>query len=246
MQKLELHFSDLRAGCVFPDRLEQLPRALDELELRGSYPVIVLVGGFIQEQHAEATQRAIEVIAAFAEENHALIICGGSDLGVMASIGHTRAAHRYTFPLLGINLKHLVTWRKGPRSKRLLWWGIKRWPLSSGYSHFLLVPGNQYGEDSLWIAEAATCLSQGDRSVTVMANGGRVARKDISLSLEDKRPVIALAGTGRFADELSNQPDKPPLLKAVPADDENALRQLLQVTILMNKENKKNDCSNKS
>jgi hypothetical protein len=244
MQKLELHFSDHRAVCVFPDRLEQLPQALDELELRGRYSVIVLVGGFIQEQHAGATQKAIEIIAASAEEKQALIICGGSDLGVMGSIGQTRAAHGYIFPLLGINLKNLVSWPEGPRSKRFLWWGTERWPLSTGYSHFILVPGNQYGEDSPWIAEAATCLSQGDRSVTIVANGGSVTRKDISLSLALGRPVLALAGTGRLADELAKQSDKPILVMTVQAEDENALRQALQLAFQPTRRTQ-NDFSNK-
>lgn len=239
MQKLELHFSNHRAQCVFPARRDELPRALDELELRSNYPVMVLVGGFIQKQHAEVTQNAIEVIAASAEENHALIICGGSDLGVMGSIGRTRAEHGYTFPLLGINLKSLVTWPKGPRSKRFLWWGTERYLLSTGYSHFILVPGDQYGEDSPWIAAAADHLSQRDRSLTIVANGGSVTRKDISLSLEHGRPVLALAGTGRLADELANGSDRPIMVMSVPAEDGNALSQALRLALSTNKEKTK-------
>ena len=228
MRKLEIQFPNHRALCILPDRNEQLPQALGELNLRGSYPVIVLVGGFIPSQHAEATQKAIEVVAVFAEENRALILCGGSDLGIMASIGQTRAAHRYTFPLLGINLENLVTWPNGPRGKHFLWWGEQRWPLSTGYSHFILVPGDHFGEDSPWIAQAAMCLSQGNKSVTILANGGGVARKDVALSLENGRPVIALAGTGRLADEMAQQPSNTKFVTVVQAEDNMALTQVLQ------------------
>ena len=236
MRKLEIQFSDDRAACVFPDRLEQLPEAVGVLGLRDNYPLIVLVGGFIKDQHVEATQNAIETLAAFAEENSVLVICGGSDLGVMASIGRTRAAHRYTFPLLGINLKKLVTWPGGPQGRRFLWWQAEKVSLAPGYSHFMLAPGKQYGDDSPWIAKTAALLSKGNRSVTVLANGGNVSRKDIALSLDDERPVIALAGTGRFADELADQPDRPALISSVPADDEDELGQAMQLAFSIHKE----------
>ena len=236
MRKLEIQFSDQRAPCVFPDRLEQLPQAFGELGLRDNYPLIVLVGGFIQDQHVKATLKAIETIAAFAEENRVLVICGGSDLGVMASIGRTRTAHRYTFPLLGINLEKLVTWPGGPQGKGFLWWREEKVSLAPGYSHFILVPGKQYGDDSPWIAKAAVLLSKGNRSVTVLANGGSVSRKDIALSLDYERPVIALAGTGRYADEIANQPDKPSLVTSSQADDEEALKQAIYLAISKDKE----------
>ena len=231
MRKLEIQFSAHHASCVFPDSLEQLPQALGDLGLVDSYPVIVLIGGFIQEAHVEATQRAIETIAAFAEENGVLVICGGSDLGVMASIGRTRAACRDNFPLLGVNLEELVTWPGSPRGHRFLWWGEKRVSLAPGYSHFLLVPGTHYGEDSPWIAEAAGCLSQGNQSVTILANGGSVSRKDIALSLEQGRQVIVLAGTGRLADQLAGDPDRSAMVASVDAQDEQSLRQILQMAI---------------
>jgi hypothetical protein len=76
--------------------------------------------------------------------------------------------------------------------------------------------------------DAATSLSQDSRSVTVLANGGSVARKDIGLSLECNRPVIALAGTGRLADEMAGQSDRSALITPVQAEDENMLWKTLQ------------------
>lgn len=244
MRRIEIPFLLDCTPSVFPKSPAQLPQALVELNLASSYPVIVLIGGFIQDKFARATQKAIETVAAFAEENSALIICGGSDLGVMASIGRTRAAHRYTFPLLGINLEKLVTWPGGPQVKGFLWWREDKVSLAPGYSHFILVPGKQYGDDSPWIAEAATLLSKGSRSVTVLANGGSISRKDIALSLEKKRSVIVLEGTGRLADEMANQPDRPALVTAVPAEDEDRLRKTMLSAISIYKENS-NDSTNK-
>lgn len=236
MRKTEIQFSDQRALCVFPERREHLPQAITELNLGDSYPVIVLIGGYIQSQHAEATQKAIEVIAAFANEHSALVICGGTEVGIMGSIGQTRAAHRYGFPLLGITLEKLVTWPNGPRPKRFLWWGEERWPLSSGYSHFILAPGERFGEDSPWLAEAASCLSQDNKSVTILTNGGGVTQKDVALSIEMGRPVIVMAGTGRLADSMANEPNKPELVAIVQAVNETALREALQSQFNVNGE----------
>jgi hypothetical protein len=236
MRKLEISFPHHRALCVFPDCHEQLNEAMAELSLNGSYPVIVLIGGYIQNQHAEATQKAIETIAAFAEENQALVICGGTEVGIMGSIGQTRIAQRYRFPLLGITLEKLVTWPGGPHASRSLWWRKEHWSLSTGYSHFILAPGQKFGEDSPWLAEAASHLSRVDKSVTILANGGGVARKDVALSLEYKRPVIVLAGTGRLADSMADEPDQPALVMTVQARDEVALREVLQSRLGIAKE----------
>ena len=65
----------------------------------------------------------------------------------------------------------------------------KRWQLEPHYSHFILVPGSQFGDESAWIVDTAT-LSKGNRSVTILINGGEISRKDIELSLEHSRPVI--------------------------------------------------------
>jgi hypothetical protein len=234
MPKQEIQFPANKSLGVFPQDRAQLPQALLELGLAAGRPVIVLIGGYIPDANVEVTQNAIETIAVYAEENKALIICGGTVVGIMGSIVSTRLAHGYQFPLLGITLKNLASWPKGPRSNRFLWWGRQRWPLSTGYSHFMLVPGDRFGEDSPWLADAATSLSQGSRSVTVLANGGGVARKDIGFSLECGRSVIALAGTGRLADEMAVQPDRSALITPVPADDESMLREMLR-GLLQNK-----------
>ena len=236
MREIQLQFAEEPASCVFPTHRAQLPQAFQALGLESSYPVIVLIGGFIRDEHRSVTYRAIETLAAFADDNRTLIICGGSALGVMAAIGSTRLENRYTFPLLGINIESLVTWPNGPRNRRFLWWGTERFPLATGYSHFILVPGSHYGDDSPWLAEAAAQLSKDHKSLTVLANGGNVSRTDIALSLEQNRPVIVLAGTGRLADELANQTNKPAQITAVKAEDELALINALQMTFDMIKE----------
>lgn len=67
--------------------------------------------------------------------------------------------------------------------------------------------------------------------MTILINGGEISWKDIELSLENCRPVIALDGTGRLANELAFEPDQHKLITVVPADAEKRLVEVIQTTI---------------
>jgi hypothetical protein len=228
MRTEKINFPGQEVLCVFPSERSDLTQAITELQLNDSYPVIVLIGGGIDEQEADATRRAIQTIAGIADSLNALVICGGTDMGVMAEIGQIRWNSGYTFPLVGIAPEELVTWSGGPRSTKFLWWGEKRWQLEPHYSSFILVPGSQFGDESPWIVETADLLSKGHKSVTILINGGEVSRKDIGLSLEMGRPVIALSRTGRLADELSRKPDRNKLITVAPATAEQRIVEIVQ------------------
>jgi hypothetical protein len=224
MRTKTIKFSNGQASCVFPEKMDDLREAISTLGLKTNYPVLVLIGGNIQDQHAQATRHAVEAVAKVSEGLGALVICGGTAMGVMALIGEVRTQHRYQFPLVGIAPASLVTWPGGPGSFRFLRWGNERYDLAAGYSHFILTPGREFGDESPWITKAARFFSMRNQSVTVLMNGGKVARLDIELSLKDDRPVIAVAGTGRLADELAE--NKLPLVKAVPANDDEIAKSI--------------------
>jgi hypothetical protein len=231
MRAQTISFPDRQTPCVFPDERSDLPEAISELRLADHYPVIVMIGGGIAEHDAKATQHAILTIAKIAEEKNVAVICGGTDMGVMAAIGQIRSQNQYQFPLIGITLEELVTWPNGPHSSHFLWWGTKRWNLEPHYTHFILVPGNKFGDESPWIVDAATILSKGDPSVTILLNGGEVSRRDIELSLEKGRAVIAVSRTGRLADEFAGQSDRNKLIAIAPANVEQRIVELVQAAL---------------
>lgn len=237
MRTQKISFSGQQIICVFPDERSDLPQAISELHLSANSPVIVLIGGEIDELQAEVTRRAVQTISKIAEDINAVVICGGTDMGVMAEIGQMRLKNHYTFPLIGVAPEELVTWPDGPRSTKFLWWGKQRWQLVPHYSHFILVPGSQFGDESPWIVDAATLLSKGHQSVTILINGGEVSRKDIELSLEKSRPVIALSRTGRLADELSRQPQRHKLITVVPANADQRIVEVVREVLSVKEEN---------
>ncbi|HET9912692.1 MAG TPA: hypothetical protein VFQ13_12425 [Anaerolineales bacterium] len=233
-----IDFSDRQTPVVFPNERSNLAQAISELGLKDRYPAIVLIGGEIDGQQAVVTQRAIEAIARAAADMHAVLICGGTDMGIVAQIGQIRWRHGYKFPLIGVTPEGLVTWPGGPHNTKFLWLGKQRWQLESHHSHFILVPGSQFGDESPWIGDVATLLSKGRQSVTILINGGEVSRKDIRLSLENGRPVIVLSRTGHLADELSRQPVRDKLITVVPAQAEQRIVEAIQAALSIDEKSK--------
>lgn len=234
MRTQKMEFPTRQVLCVFPTQPADLGQALSELHLNESYPVIVLIGGEIDAPQADATRQAIQTIARIAHDMNALIICGGTDMGIMAEIGQIHSKRGYTFPLVGIAPEELVTWKDGPASTKKLWWGKQRWQLEPHYTHFILVPGSKFGDESPWIVASAALLSKDHRAVTVLINGGEVSRKDIDLSLKEGHPVIALSRTGRLADELSRDPVRNKLISIAPAYADQRILDLIQAVLFTN------------
>ncbi len=234
MRTQKIYFPDRQTLCVFPTERSNLPQAISELQLKGRYPVIVLIGGEIDKKQAAVTQRAVETVSRIAQDLSAVVICGGTDVGVMAEIGRTRNRNHHNFPLVGIVPEEFAAWPGGPQSTKFLWWGKERWQLEPHYSHFILVPGKQFGDESPWIGDAATILSKDHQSVTILINGGEVSRKDIELSLKEGRPVIALSHTGRLADEFARQPERDKLITVIPANSEQQIAEVVQAALSIN------------
>jgi predicted Rossmann-fold nucleotide-binding protein len=219
------------ALCALPNDIEELEQTLTQMGLVDR-PVIVLIGGHILPEHANITLQAIEVIAKIAELLDAALICGGTDVGVMSAIGKSRERNGYQFPLIGIAPEGIVTWPEGPRNSGLFLPGNEREQLESHHSHFILVPGNEFGDETKWIVRAATMIAAGrHKSVTVLANGGKVSQLDVEEGLNANRPLIVLAGTGRLADEIANHPIRNRLIKVVAAENRRLLAETLKAML---------------
>ena len=220
------------ALCALPNDIDELEQALNQMGLVDR-PVIVLIGGHILPEHANITLQAIEVIAKAAEVLDAALICGGTDVGVMSAIGKSRSRNSYQFPLIGVAPEGIVTWPEGPRNTSSPFLsGNEREQLESHHSHFILVPGSQFGDETKWIVRAATMIAAGrNKSVTVLVNGGKVSQMDVEEGLNAGRPLLVLAGTGRLADDIANYPVKSNLIKIVPAHNRRLLAEILRTML---------------
>jgi len=219
------------AQCALPNDIEELEQAVAQMGLVDR-PVIVLIGGHIFPEHANITNQAIDVLAKTAEALDAAVICGGTDVGVMSAMGKSRGRSGYQFPLVGIAPEGSVTWPEGVRSGGLTPTTGEREQLEPHHSHFMLVPGNQFGDETKWISRAASMIAGArHQSVTVLVNGGKVSQMDVEEGLSVGRPLIVLSGTGRLADDIASRPIKNNLIRIIPAHNRRLLNETLRMIL---------------
>lgn len=180
---------------------EELPVALRKLGLHRLQPVLVVVGGADEMSEADMTRlRPLfeEVLAPLAETSGASVLTGGTESGVMELMGQAHAEIQASFPLIGVPAIGTVALPEAqlPHTDAA--------PLEPNHTHFVLVPGSDWGDDSPWLDCVARVLAKGARSLTVMINGGEHTWTDVAHSVEAERPVLAIAGSGRAADMLAN------------------------------------------
>lgn len=174
--------------------------ALTALDLHPPTPTVVIVGGAgglaapdVERLRPVFTAAIVPVV----EEHRAAVIDGGTRSGIMSLSGDARAALSAAFPLIGVAAAGTVRWpgRSGASGDVAM--------LEPHHSHFVIVPGTQWGAESVWIARTAAALSAGAPAVTVLVNGGDIALDDVEHSVDAGRPVIAVAGSGRTADAVA-------------------------------------------
>lgn len=190
------------AQGVYLAEVVDIPTTLQQLGLKIGCPTLVVVGGasgLAVEDLEKLRSLFKEVLCPFATASHFAVIDGGTDAGVMQLMGESREATGGEFPLIGVVVekKAILPNRPSPSDDAA--------DLEPRHTHFLLVPGSEWGEESEWMAQVATILSNGKPSMTLLINGGAIAlNQDVPNSVEQVRPVLVIGGSGRSADRLAN------------------------------------------
>jgi len=191
MIRKSITLNDHIKPVVHPDSLDELREAWKLLGFAHEQPVIVIVGGAggMDEEGVARVQSFFEKhLIPFALKKNAAIIEGGTDSGVMAAIGRARSLTGGNFPLVGVlarDVEMIMTM------------------LEPHHTHFIFCPGSNWGDESEWIAAAASALSGSHPSIAIMINGGQIAWEDARLNIEYGRPVLIAEGSGRTADVIA-------------------------------------------
>lgn len=182
---------DRSKPVVLPDALTDLQEAWHLLGFMQAQPTIVLVGGAggMSGEDVDKVQEFFERdLIPFAREKNAAFLDGGTDNGVMAAMGRALVAQDAVLPLVGVVAR-------GIENVDAL--------LEPHHSHFIFCPGSQWGDESEWIAAAASALSNAQPTVAILINGGQITWDDARNNIQYGRPVIVAEGSGRTADVIA-------------------------------------------
>ena len=180
-------------GAVNITDNSEIQEALTGLGIPHPKTVIVLVGGAggIGFMDKFPMRKAVGVVARLAEETQSVVVDGGTQAGIMTEIGRQRKGNKLSFLLIGVVFDSLLM-KEEPASI-----------LDSNHTHFFLIPGDEWGDESGWISKIATGIAGDQKSITLLVNGGNISRTDVEYSLLENRPTFVMRGTGRMADEIT-------------------------------------------
>ncbi|MFD0206171.1 MULTISPECIES: hypothetical protein [Saccharothrix] len=156
-------------------------------------PVLVLVGGAggMEPGELDALASVLRDLVPLLDECGAVVVDGGTDVGVMRAVGRARAAAGGRFPLVGVAAEVAVDLAA----------------FEPNHTHLVLVPGRVWGDESPWLAEVADVVAGPAPSLTVLVNGGPITFDDAEHSLARDRPLVVLRGSGRTADAIAESAD---------------------------------------
>lgn len=192
----------LTAHAAYLSEMAGIPLALHHLGFHSARPTLVIIGGAsgLSPDDLERLRSLFkDVVCPFVSTRNFAVIDGGTDAGVMQLMGQSREATGGQFPLIGVVVEKKAILPASPPP------ADDAAALEPFHTHFLFVPGSQWGEESCWMAQAATVLSAGKPSLTLLINGGAIAlHQDVPNSLKQARPVLVIGGSGRSADRLAH------------------------------------------
>jgi hypothetical protein len=191
MQLEMLSINQSPRAVIRPDVFDELAEGLRLLGFSSNHPAIVIVGGAggMTPEDVEKVQAFFESrLVPFAVSKDAVIIDGGTDSGVMAAAGRAVKKAGDAIPLIGVAAREVEM--------------IETF-LEQNHSHFILCPGERWGDEAEWIAAAARSVSGSLARVAIMINGGQIAWEDARLNIEYGSPILIAEGSGRTADVIA-------------------------------------------
>lgn len=137
-----------------------------------------------------------EIAYVVAEEN-ITVIDGGTRAGVMAMMGEAHAAAGARSPLIGVCPAGLIPLPGEPA-------GPGQTPLEPNHTHFVLTPGDRWGDETEMMFVLAAALSSQCPSVAILINGGVVSLQEMLYNVSQRREIIVFENSGRLADVIAS------------------------------------------
>ncbi|MEM6252431.1 MAG: hypothetical protein AAF821_05860 [Cyanobacteria bacterium P01_D01_bin.156] len=192
--------------------------ALSALGLQSPTPTLLVIGGasyMTDESQAKLVQFFNGPLATLSNEQGITVLDGGTDAGVIHMMGEARHHVHGQFNLVGVAPLKRIVFPDGDSSHVPEDAEEPPVELEPHHTHFFLVPGENWGSESHWLAELSSALAGACPSMTLLINGGQISLQDLEVNLQLGRQVIIIAGSGRLADAVANT-----ISGASPSEDE--------------------------
>ena len=197
-----------RSRVIQPASGTPAHQLVDALALPHPRGLVILNGGTAQldnDLEAQLRLALADGLARLVAEESITVITGGTDAGIFHLFGEGLARWGRSAPCIGVAVGSLAKWPGKPSGEALL---------EPNHSHFILVEGEHWGDETETMYALAALLGEGCPSVAVFAGGGEVALEEMLVNVAQQRPMILLAGSGRATDavlaacqgELSDDP----------------------------------------
>ncbi|HEY7357529.1 MAG TPA: hypothetical protein VH590_13720 [Ktedonobacterales bacterium] len=151
-------------------------------------------------------------LARVAADAQLTVVTGATDAGIFTLLGQGLARWGRKAPCIGVTVASLARLPGAPQT------GPEQTSLEPHHSHFVLTPGEHWGDETAIMYDLVAALGAQAPSVAVFTGGGSITRSEALTNTRQRRPAIVLAGSGRFADELAAVARG----EAVPAKDDVA------------------------
>jgi hypothetical protein len=178
---------------VYYDGGVPLARVLEELDAPVRRPVLVVIGWAASPLGSD-TEDAINVlmrsvVAPVCCDERAAIVTGGTDAGIISSLGKALAAIAPEVCLIGVAPKSKL---KGGSANEF----DKDAAAPEPNHRIICTPGNAWGDEAATLVHVAEHIAAGRGVVVLAIGGGRGAEREIAYAARRSWPVILLTGHG--------------------------------------------------
>jgi SLOG in TRPM, prokaryote len=209
-----VHFpytGDAQVLCVAADASANMIAAM--LTLPRPRAVLVVNGGTAKlgaDLEAQLGQVFRDGVARLAAEAQLTLVTGATDAGIFSLLGQGLARWGRSAPCIGVTVADLATW-PGKSSGEA--------PLEPHHSHFVLVAGQQWGDETATMYALVAELARDRPSVAIFAGGGEIVIHEMLANVRQERAMLLLAGSGRTTDAVlaarAGQPATDPRLAEI-------------------------------
>lgn len=169
---------------------------IDALGIPPPRAVVGLNGGTArldEELAARLETLLVDGLARVTAEEGLTVVTGGTDAGIFSLFGKGVEKWADRAPAVGIVPERLVRWPGG---------GTGDTPLEPHHSHFILVDGDAWGEETGTMYALLEEWSGACPTLSIFAGGGEVTLREMRFNVRQGRKMILLAGSGRTTDAV--------------------------------------------